>query len=575
MADGPSPRQSADGLVERSKALCDIGRWKDAERHARRAIEADPSYGRARLQLAHLLMNLGRANEAAELAKGVLAQEPTSEWAIRILGHWHSAHGRYREAVAMAEEAVRLSEGDRIALLFLSHAKNDAGDLTGARVAAERIVAMYPDWPDGFVRFAETRHAPEEAVQAFREALRLDPQCDAALAGLAGLSGSLAQYREAVSLTWSALRSNVADKARQRAFARSAWVYLALSRIVVPLRGARQTLADSFGESCAMAFQSTGESVATRLLFAFRSEAYVLVVWGALAASMLGATLLPDAISTVLVPLLGIPVFFALLIPLFTFFGVIASARRLVDLRIIQWGGRGNSRSLCARASVSGFLLFCVAVLLLLAWPSWAGLWEWLLIAGVVLAVQDIERWRDQWRDSKRTVESGSIRQQGAACLSAWAQRQLTPVRLALFLAIAIVAEAAVCWAKQSLVLSDPPLTIWAALLAIACFGLDAGMRLLAARCKPDDLALGWRHAGRTWTELSWMVAVIAAIKGIGGRLLEGHPVEALWPILWLPLIACLGWQIWRMARAMVFVVSLAGHRLLTRLRGRIGVGNR
>jgi tetratricopeptide (TPR) repeat protein len=566
LAEAPSPRQRADGLIERSKSLSEIGRWKDAEVQARRAVEVDPSHARARLQLAHVLMALGRGNEAADLAKGVLAQEPSSAWAIRILGNWHGAQGRHGEAVALAEEAVRLSDGDRIALLYLSYAKRDASDLVGSRIAAERIVSEYPDWPDGFVRLAETRHSPEEAAQAYRAALRLDPHCDAALAGLAGLSGSLAQYREAVSLAWSSLRSDVADTTRQRFFARSAWIYLALSRIVAPLRGTHRALAEPFGEPCALAFRATGPNVAARLLFAFRFEALVLAIWAALAAAMLGATYLPGALSDVLVPLLGIPVFLGLAIPFFMFFGVIAAARRLLDLRIVQWAGRGSLGSLLARAAVSGAMLFGLTIVLLLLWPSWVGLWGWILMMSIVLMVQDLSRWRDQWRDSRRTMEAGSTRQQVAAAISERAQRWFTPARLAAFLAGTLVAEVALRGIEKSIEASDPPATAIAALGALICYAIDFGTRRFAARCEPGPRADRWRALGRTLMELAWMVAAVTAMVAIGGRLLEGNPIEALYPILLLPLIVGSGWLVLRAAMTMIAVVASEAGRLVRRL---------
>lgn len=563
LAGAPSPRQRADGLVERSKSLSDIGRWKDAEAQARRAVEADPAYPRARLQLAHVLATVGRGNEAAVLAKGVLAQEPTSAWAIRILGNWHSAHGRHAEAIALGEEAVRLSNGDSIALLYLSHAKKDAGDLVGARIAAERIVATYPDWPDGFVRLAETRHSPEEAAQAYREALRLDPHNDAALAGLAGLSRSLAQYREAVALAWSSLRSGVADKTRQRFFARSVWIYLAFSRIAAPLRSTHRALAEPFGEACARAFHATGPNVAARLLFAFRFEARVLAFWFALAAGMVGASFLPDALAGVLVPLLGMPVFLGLGIPFFVFFGGIAAARRLVDLRIVQSAGRGSLRSLLLRVAVSGFPLFGAAVTLLLVSPSWAGLWGWFLLMSIVLAVQDLVRWRDQWRDRRRTVEAGAARQWIAASVRERVQRWFTPARLAVLLAVALVAEIALRSFGKSVGPTQPPAMAVAALFAFLCFAIDSGARRVASRCEPGPRADRWRGLGRTLMDLAWLVAAATAIVAIGGRLFEGHAIEALYPILLLPFTVGGSWLLFRAARAAIVIVACEAARLV------------
>ena len=556
MAEVPTPRQRSDMLVERSKALTDIKRWKDAEAQARRAIEADPTYPRALLQLARVLAMLGRDDESAQFAKGALALDPTSSWAVRMLCSWHRAHGRHAEAVVQAEEAVRLSGGDSESLFALSHTKQDAGDVSGARIAAERLVSSFPDWPEGFVRLAETRHSPEEAVQAYREALRLDPHCDLAIAGLASLSGSLAQYREAVSLAWSSLRSDPTDKARQRLFARSAWIYLWLSRIVAPLRGTHQALAESFGEACAFAFRATGDTVASRLLFAFRFETVVFATWLVLAVAMIASGFLPPAPSEMLVPLLGIPVFLGLAVPFFLFFRGIAAARRLVDLRIIQWGGRGSLRSLAARAAVSGSLLVVVAVALLLVYPLWVGVWGWLLLMGIVLAVQDLFRWRDQWRDSRRANEVGSIRRALAASLRERAGRWFTPGRLAAFAAATTAAEIVLLRTGPP---PDPTASFMAmstAAFALAVVAIDWVARRLAGRLGPGPRADLWLAFGRSLFDLAWMIAAAVAIVILGGRLVEGAPIEALFPIFLLPFIVGGGWLTLRALRATLMLVA-------------------
>jgi Flp pilus assembly protein TadD len=544
-------------LVERSKALTEIRRWKEAEAQARRAIEADPTYPRALLQLAHVLAMLGRDDESAQLAKGALALDPTSFWATRILCSWHGAHGRHAEAVAHAELAVRLSGGDRESLLALSNANLNAGDMSGARGAAERLVSSFPDWPEGFLCLAMTRHSPEEAAQALREALRLDPHCDAALADLAGLSGSLAQYREAVSLAWSSLRSDPTAKARQRLFARSAWIYLWLSRIVAPLRGTHQALAESFGESCAFAFHATGDTLASRLLFAFRLEVVVLVTWLVFAVAMIASGYLPDALSGVLVPLLGIPVFFGLAVPFFLFFRGIAAARRLLDLRIIQWGGRGSLRSLVARAAVSGSLLVAVAVALLLAFPLWANAWGWFLLIGLVLAVQDLFRWRDQWRDSRRANKVGSIRRAMAASLSERAGRWFTSGRLATFATATAAAEITLLHTGTP---PDPAvlsLVASTAVFALAVIAIDWVARNQASRLGPGPRAYRWLAFGRSLVDLSWMIAAAFAIVILGGRLVEGAAIEALFPIFLLPFIVGGGWLALRALRAMLMLVAV------------------
>ncbi|MBK1688440.1 tetratricopeptide repeat protein [Rubrivivax gelatinosus] len=551
MADAPTPRQRADALVERSRALAAIGRWKDAEAQARRAAAEDPSHTRARLQLAYVLAQLGRADEAVELARGVLAQEPGSAWAMRLLANADSLRGRHAEAVEMARQAVRASDGDALSRLLLSTVHQRAGDLIGARVEAEALVAAFPDWADGFVRLAQTRHSPEEAVQAYREALRLDPENDDALAGLAGQSRAMARYRDAVALAWSALRADVGDRGRQRLFARSAWRWLMLSRIASPTRGAARALADTFGEPCARAFQATGAHAAARLWFAFRVEAIAVTAWLALLAAIGVATLLPDAVSEVVVPLLALPVFIGLAVPFFVFFGFIAAARRQLDARLQRLG---RPLSWLARAAVSGVLLMALSIAALLAWPDAAGWWTWPLLVAIVLTVQDLVRWRDAWRDTRPTTVPGQTRRALARWADARARRWLTPPRLAAFVAAAGAAEMAVDrWAAPAgAAAPGVPAMAWVGALALACWGGERLARWRTAAAGAAPRGAHWHELGRTLMALAWTAAAFTALGVLGGRVVAGHPVEALWPVLLLVPMVGGAWLVYSVVRLLL-----------------------
>jgi Flp pilus assembly protein TadD len=170
-----TPRERSDAFVERSKAMFDIGRLKDAEAQARRAVAEDPEHARAQLQLASVLCNVGRGAESDKLAKAVLGREAGSSWALRILASNATNRGDHSQAVWYANEAVRAADGDSTSLLALSSALKEAGDLDGASHVAEQLVAAFPEWAYSHYQVGVTRHSPEQAALAYREALRLDP----------------------------------------------------------------------------------------------------------------------------------------------------------------------------------------------------------------------------------------------------------------------------------------------------------------------------------------------------------------------------------------------------------------
>lgn len=535
-----------------------MGRWQNAETEARRAVEADPGFARARLQLAQVVLALGRPDESERLVKGALADEPSSSWGMRILGAIHQQRGQLAAALECAEHAVRMSGGDALCLLNLSEARQNVGDLPGARTTAQQLISKFPDWPDAHVRLAATMHSPEEAERAYRTALRLDPQCDAALAGLAVANASLARYREALSLAWSSLRADVSDRARQRYFARSAWIYLALSRVAAPMRSNHRALAEPFGEACAQAFRATGSSTPARLWFAFPGACKAVAAWCALLACMIGAAFLPDDQSVLAVPLLGIPVFLGLLAPLVVGYKAVEAARRLLDARMVRRLGAAPALRIVVRALTSGVAMAVVAIVLLLALPTLAGIWGWLLVAGIVLGLQDWERWRDQWRDHQLSAGLGPLRERVDAWCAAKAQQCLTLRHLVGFTVAMAALEVSRGAFGGALDVDDPPVVTVLAVGALTAAVAGHGLRRLAARFGTGTgtgMRLArWRRVGRSLLEFTWLVTVAVSLKTFVAPAMAGHDTEAA--LVSLPLSAIGVWLAFRLIRRFVACVA-------------------
>lgn len=534
-----------------------MGRWQNAETDARRAVEADPGFARARLQLAQVVLALGRPDESERLVKSALADEPSSSWGMRILGAIHQQRGQLTAALECAEHAVRMSGGDALCLLNLSEARQNVGDLPGARTTAQQLVSKFPDWPDAHVRLAATMHSPEEAERAYRTALRLDPQCDAALVGLAVANASLARYREALSLAWSSLRADVSDRARQRYFARSAWIYLALSRVAAPMRSNHRALAEPFGEACAHAFRATGSSTPARLWFAFPGACKAVAAWCALLACMIGAAFLPDDQSVLAVPLLGIPVFLGLLAPLVVGYKAVEAARRLLDARMVRRLGVQPALRIVVRALTSGVAMAVVAIVLLLALPNFAGIWGWLLVAGIVLGLQDVERWRNQWRDHQLAAGVGTLRERIDHWCAVKARRWLTLRRLVVFTVASSALEFGVLATGWPLRLKGPSLMFALALGALIAGGIGLSRRRAWGHRGTGPRTQRWAATGRALLHFLWLIAVAVSLSTFATPATAGRDIEALMALVWLPFMCVGAWLAYQLFREVV--ACLAG----------------
>ena len=208
--------------VDRALALCDLGRLDDAEAALRGALAADPGDPLAHALLALVLVDLDRGEEAVGYAQTAVALAPDIP-----PGHVAEARAllsleRFKAAEAPAREAIRLDPEDADAHVVLAAVLAGRGRWDEALAAADEALSLQPEseeaqglravalamspngqgWEEAVggtlaaAADSSTAHAlagyahlarggEREAVERFREALRLDPESDAAREGLA------------------------------------------------------------------------------------------------------------------------------------------------------------------------------------------------------------------------------------------------------------------------------------------------------------------------------------------------------------------------------------------------------
>jgi tetratricopeptide (TPR) repeat protein len=215
-------RDLAHDWFDRALALCDVGRPEDAEEALREGLREEPDNPLAHGIHALVLLDLDRPDEALQSASTTIALAPELS-----LGHTARARAllsleRFEDAEASANEAIRLDPEDSDAQVVVTATLLVRGRWAEGLAAADRALSLEPEsesahglravalamsergagWeeaagqtlavaPDSALAQALSgqahlvRGGEREAAERFREALRLDPESEAAQAGLA------------------------------------------------------------------------------------------------------------------------------------------------------------------------------------------------------------------------------------------------------------------------------------------------------------------------------------------------------------------------------------------------------
>ena len=107
--------------------LLNQGRLEEAVTEVQRAVELDPGYAAAHLNLGYLYDRLGRIEEAIAQYRKVIELEPGSLLAHNNLGVLYDKTGRYDEAIAAFDQALRIDASDATARKNLENAKKNKG----------------------------------------------------------------------------------------------------------------------------------------------------------------------------------------------------------------------------------------------------------------------------------------------------------------------------------------------------------------------------------------------------------------------------------------------------------------
>lgn len=206
---------------QRGHQLYQQGRWSDAETELRAAIAENPNLLPAYAVLALTLEELERLTEAQAVAREAVRLDPGDAFAHYALGFVLCSAKKHKEATEHADATVRIDPSDvaghllkaRIALetrdwnealkwaesglrLELDHigclnlrsmALTQLGRREEAGISLKAALAHRPDEASTHANMGWAllhKNMPKEAMNSFREALRLNPQMDWARQGI-------------------------------------------------------------------------------------------------------------------------------------------------------------------------------------------------------------------------------------------------------------------------------------------------------------------------------------------------------------------------------------------------------
>jgi Flp pilus assembly protein TadD len=145
----------ADVLNALGVALNRLGRYQEAEQRFREAIDIDPEYADALVNLASLL----QANPAAAepLLRRALKINPKYPGARAILGLMLLSSGQEHEARIAFRKAQKVSPRDHVALLGLAHIARVEGRFEEAESLLKRTLEISPKMPTAWASLNSTR----------------------------------------------------------------------------------------------------------------------------------------------------------------------------------------------------------------------------------------------------------------------------------------------------------------------------------------------------------------------------------------------------------------------------------
>lgn len=201
--------------VERAHEYFQAGRWEDAERELRRALERDPARADWHTNLGLVLAAAGRAEESLACYRRAFELNPEDGGTALLAGTTLLRLGRAEESIAWLEAAGRLEPGRVDSLVHRIDAYARLGRHEQAEVMfylSQQIDAENAAALSHLARSLLDRGQVDRAIWCLREAARLEPRLPGVHARLAGALARIGRLERARELYLHQLRLDPGDR---------------------------------------------------------------------------------------------------------------------------------------------------------------------------------------------------------------------------------------------------------------------------------------------------------------------------------------------------------------------------
>ena len=192
-------------------ALGGAGRIQEAKEAYARALDIDPGYATAQLDMGNLFYNEGDFDSAITWFDKAIRAYPDYDKALRNLGRAYYMKGIYDSARAVFEKSLELDPDNTDVYNNIGLSYYNEGRFDEAKEIFGRAIEIDPGYIEPYINMGNTlarEGKPEEAETYFRQALDIDPENAAVHLNLGNACFSLGRYDEAIVRYLEALRIN-------------------------------------------------------------------------------------------------------------------------------------------------------------------------------------------------------------------------------------------------------------------------------------------------------------------------------------------------------------------------------
>ena len=206
--------ENREALYLKSFALGQIDEWKLALETGKQLIATAPDWSWSHHQVGLVLNQIDKDKQAIQYAKDALRLDPGEPDHFALLASCYAGVDDWKRMLAASEKGLELDPEHRHCILMRSNALRLMKRSDEAGSAIEHLGGLSPNDPDvhtslGWLRLQEGKAT--EAVNHFREALRLDPDDAPAREGLVhALKGQNILYRPI--LAWYMLSARLGQR---------------------------------------------------------------------------------------------------------------------------------------------------------------------------------------------------------------------------------------------------------------------------------------------------------------------------------------------------------------------------